>query len=58
MLSRGSYQIGNETDRPSILHESKHYSGYTPEELVEEFEVEESDDYYEEFKIIEKNIEL
>lgn len=53
-------------EKNTILRESKHYDHYTPEELEEEFEIEEdddswyindpSDDYYEDIKIIEKVI--
>ena len=49
-----------------ILKKSKHYSGYTAEELKEEFEIEETknkfyindpnDDYYEDLKIVRKGI--
>lgn len=53
-------------EKETILNESPHYDHYTPEELEEEFEIEEDDDrwyindpcddYYEDIKIIEKNI--
>ena len=53
-------------EKEFILKECKHYSGYTPEELKEEFEIEESkdrfyindpsDDYYEDLKIVRKGI--
>ena len=48
------------------LTKTKHFSGYTKEELEEEFEIEEtlnrfyindpSDDYYEDYKIVKKEI--
>lgn len=53
-------------EKDTILQDSPHYDHYTPEELEEEFEIEEDDDswyindpcddYYEDIKIIEKNI--
>ena len=53
-------------EKETILNESPHYDHYTPEELEEEFEIEEGDDrwyindpcddYYEDIKIIEKEV--
>ena len=53
-------------EKNTILQDSPHYDHYTPEELEEEFEIEEdddrwyindpSDDYYEDIKIIEQVI--
>ena len=49
-----------------ILKESRHFSGYTPEEFNEYFEVEESedtffitdpcDDYWEDYRVVEKEV--
>ena len=53
-------------EKETILNESPHYDHYTPEELEEEFEIEEDDDrwyindpcddYYEDIKIVEKEV--
>ena len=53
-------------EKYTILQDSPHYDHYTPEELEEEFEIEEDDDrwyindpcddYYEDIKIIEKEV--
>lgn len=57
-----------EEEKNTILNESYHFSGRTPEELKEDFYVDEeedgtywyindeSDDYYEELKIVEKEV--
>ena len=51
-------------EKNTILHESRHYTGYTKDELEENFYIEESDDrwyindpcddYYEDIQIVEK----